>query len=74
VAKYGAPSSGKVSKTARHFGHCCHRSRCPLDLTRQENAPVWERLHELEPERSRIEQFDMVWWMYFSPRRGGEAP
>jgi hypothetical protein len=41
------------------------------DLRRPENAPVWERLHELEPERSRIELFDMGWWMYFSPRRGG---
>ncbi len=41
------------------------------DVTRSENRTVWERLQEMEPERSRIELFDMVWWMYFSPRRGG---
>jgi Family of unknown function (DUF6308) len=35
------------------------------DLVRPENAAVWPRLHELQPERSRIELFDMVWWMYF---------
>jgi hypothetical protein len=41
------------------------------DLTRPENELGWERLRELEPERSRIQLFDMIWWMYFSPRRGG---
>jgi hypothetical protein len=35
------------------------------DLTRSENAPTWPRLAELEPRRSRIELFDMIWWMYF---------
>lgn len=44
-----------------------------VDLTRPENARTWERLQRTEPDRSRIELFDMVWWMYFSPRRGGEA-
>ena len=49
--------------------------RYAADLTRPENEPVWERLRELEPERSRIELFDMVWWMHFSPRRaGGQLP
>jgi Family of unknown function (DUF6308) len=42
-----------------------------LDVTRTENEPVWVRLHDVDPERSRIELFDMVWWMHFSPRRGG---
>jgi len=42
-----------------------------VDVTRSENEPIWQRLHETEPERSRVELFDMVWWMYFSPRRGG---
>jgi hypothetical protein len=42
------------------------------DLTRPENQAAWAGLHELEPSRSRIELFDMVWWMYFSPRRNGE--
>jgi hypothetical protein len=41
------------------------------DLTRSENQPAWNRLQATEPERSGIELFDMVWWMYFSPRRGG---
>jgi hypothetical protein len=35
------------------------------DITRSENEPVWPQLQAIEPERSRIELFDMVWWMYF---------
>ena len=35
------------------------------DLTRAENLPTWLALHALEPRRSRIELFDMVWWMHF---------
>lgn len=35
------------------------------DMTRFENASVWPQLHAIEPERSRIELFGMVWWMYF---------
>ncbi len=35
------------------------------DLTRPENASVWPQLHVIEPERTRIELFDMIWWMYF---------
>lgn len=44
-----------------------------IDVTRSENETVWEGLQEIEPDRSRIELFDMVWWMYFSPRRRGIA-
>jgi hypothetical protein len=36
-----------------------------FDLTRSENALIWPRLQAIEPERSRIELFDCVWWMYF---------
>jgi Family of unknown function (DUF6308) len=36
-----------------------------LDLTRPENRSVWPALEAIEPDRSRIEIFDMVWWMYF---------
>lgn len=36
-----------------------------VDLTRPENREVWPQLEQLEPSRSRIELFDMVWWMYF---------
>jgi hypothetical protein len=36
-----------------------------FDVTRPENASVWPELHAIEPERTRIELFDMVWWMYF---------
>jgi hypothetical protein len=47
------------------------------DITRSENAPVWRQLHAIEPERSRIELFDMVWWMYFrlvvGPKQVGSA-
>jgi hypothetical protein len=35
------------------------------DITRSENEPAWPQLQAIEPERSRIELFDMVWWMYF---------
>ena len=35
------------------------------DITRSENEPIWHELRAIEPERSRIELFDMVWWMYF---------
>jgi hypothetical protein len=35
------------------------------DLTRPENQQTWAALHELEPERTRIELFDIVWWIYF---------
>jgi hypothetical protein len=41
------------------------------DVTRPENESVWRRLEEMEPERSRIELFDSIWWMHFSPRRAG---
>jgi hypothetical protein len=44
------------------------------DITLPENEPVWEKLHAIEPERTRIELFDMVWWMYVSPRRAGGLP
>ncbi|PJE01675.1 DUF6308 family protein [Mycobacterium sp.] len=35
------------------------------DLTRPENTDTWSVLAEIEPERSRIELFDCVWWIYF---------
>ncbi len=35
------------------------------DLTRPENQAVWQTLRRLEPARSRIELFDMVWWTHF---------
>lgn len=36
-----------------------------FDLNRPENEKAWEALAEVEPSRSRIELFDMVWWIYF---------
>lgn len=45
-----------------------------VDITRSENEESWERLHAIEPERTRIELFDIVWWMHFSPRRAGVVP
>lgn len=36
-----------------------------VDLTHPENLATWTALHELEPRRSRIELFDMIWWIYF---------
>lgn len=35
------------------------------DLVRPENASAWAHLQAAVPERSRIELFDMIWWMYF---------
>lgn len=35
------------------------------DLVRAENETAWQHLHANEPERSRIELFDMIWWVYF---------
>ena len=34
-------------------------------MSRSENEPVWAHLQAVEPDRSRIELFDMIWWMYF---------
>jgi hypothetical protein len=39
--------------------------RITIDLTRPENTGTWAALCESEPKRSRIELFDMVWWMHF---------
>jgi hypothetical protein len=35
------------------------------DLTHSDNAPTWRAVQALEPQRSRIELFDMIWWMHF---------
>jgi hypothetical protein len=39
--------------------------RLVVDLNRPENQTAWQALARMEPGRSRIELFDMVWWMYF---------
>lgn len=36
-----------------------------VDLTRPENDDVWPALSGSHPARSRIELFDMAWWMHF---------
>jgi uncharacterized protein DUF6308 len=36
-----------------------------FDLTRSENEDVWLALSRSRPSRSRIELFDMAWWMHF---------
>jgi hypothetical protein len=35
------------------------------DLVRPENIDTWSALAKMHPERSRIELFDCVWWIYF---------
>lgn len=35
------------------------------DLTRVEDTNAWAALSAIEPARSRIELFDMVWWEHF---------
>lgn len=44
---------------------CTALDRIAFDLNRPENASAWIHLHDIEPERSRIQLFDSVWWMYF---------
>ena len=44
------------------------------DLVRPENAKTWSALSEIAPERSRIELFDCVWWIYFRPLEPVPAP
>jgi hypothetical protein len=39
--------------------------RITYDLARPENADAWTALHALEPARTRVELFDMVWWCHF---------
>ena len=34
-------------------------------LTRPENDESWASFAEIDPLRTRIELFDMVWWVYF---------
>jgi hypothetical protein len=36
-----------------------------FDLNRPENLAAWKALHQQAPGLSRIEIFDMVWWMHF---------
>jgi Family of unknown function (DUF6308) len=36
-----------------------------VDLTRAENTNAWATLSAIEPKRSGIELFDMVWWVHF---------
>ncbi len=45
-----------------------------VDVSREENEDTWKQLEAMDPDRTRIELFDIVWWMFFSPRRGGRAP
>jgi hypothetical protein len=35
------------------------------DLARPENEAAWSHLQAIEAGRSRIELFDMIWWMHF---------
>jgi len=35
------------------------------DLLREENTSVWPQLQAIEPNRSLIQIFDSIWWMYF---------
>lgn len=39
------------------------------DITRDVNSQGWRLLKVIEPERSMIELFDMVWWMYFRDQK-----
>jgi len=59
----GVPSSGNSVADV-----CCIRlalDSIATDLNRPENLAAWRILQGVMPQRSRIEIFDMVWWMYF---------
>jgi hypothetical protein len=36
-----------------------------FDVRRPENEPAWAGLSAIEPDRSCIELFDMIWWVHF---------
>jgi hypothetical protein len=36
-----------------------------LDITQTENVSTWMGLQKVEPNCSRIELLDSVWWIYF---------
>jgi hypothetical protein len=40
-----------------------------FDIARPDNDVAWNRLHAVEPKRSRIQLFDSVWWMYFRTKQ-----
>ena len=35
------------------------------DLNREENRLAWDELRVIEPQRTTLQLFDSVWWMYF---------
>jgi hypothetical protein len=36
-----------------------------FDVRRPENSSIWPLLSAIEPGRTRIELFDMIWWVHF---------
>ena len=42
-----------------------------FDLNRPENISAWTALQEIEPNHSRIQIFDSIWWMYFREQQPG---
>jgi hypothetical protein len=36
-----------------------------FDVSRPENEALWPVLATIEPDRTRIELFDMIWWVHF---------
>jgi hypothetical protein len=36
-----------------------------FDLNREENLSAWKNLLSIEPNRTRIQLFDSIWWMHF---------
>jgi hypothetical protein len=58
-----APSLADSTKNIQRIGDAL--DWIAEDLTRRENAGAWPELQRIEPERSLIELFDMIWWMYF---------
>ena len=57
------PSSTDTIKALTRIKEALDWIAC--DLVRSENEAAWWQLRALEPERTRIELFDMIWWMHF---------
>jgi hypothetical protein len=59
----GKPARGDSIKSRDTI--CRALNWIAFDLNRLENAESWKMLSAIEPERTRIQLFDSVWWMYF---------
>lgn len=59
------PGQPPPSGSEKHFGRILEALEwIAVDLGRPENAAAWPALLSIEPNRTRIQLFDSVWWIY----------